>query len=74
MSNDITVIYGSNNKRGITLSGGGFMGIAHLGILQYLNELGIPIHAVSGALIGAFVAEGFAPLDMIMHINLKRNF
>ena len=58
-----------NNKIGITFSGGGFRGIAHIGIMQYLKELDIPIHAVSGtsvgSLIGAFVAEGYAPLEIL---------
>lgn len=57
-----------NNKIGITLSGGGFRGMAHLGILQYLKELEVELHAVSGtsagALIGAFVAAGFSPLEI----------
>lgn len=57
-----------NNKIGITLSGGGFRGMAHLGILQYLKELEVQLHAVSGAsagsLVGAFVAAGFSPLEI----------
>ena len=42
-----------NNKIGITLSGGGFRGIAHLGVLQCMEELGISFDAISGASAGA---------------------
>lgn len=67
-----------NNKLGITLSGGGFKGIAHIGILQYINELGLEIHAVSGAsagaLIGAFVAAGFTPLEILELAKTEKFF
>ena len=29
------------DKIGVTLSGGGVRGVAHLGVLQYLSEMGI---------------------------------
>lgn len=58
-----------NKKIGITLSGGGFRGIAHLGIFTYLNELGIKVDVISGtsvgSLIGAFIADGFAPEEIL---------
>lgn len=38
-----------NNKIGITISRGGFRGIAHWGILQYLQELNIQLLPISGA-------------------------
>lgn len=67
-----------NNKIGITLSGGGFRGIAHLGILQYLKELNIQLHAISGAsagaLVGAFIAEGYAPLEILELVKLEKFF
>lgn len=66
-----------NNKIGITLSGGGFRGIAHLGILKYLSESGITPSVLSGAsagaLIGAFIAEGYTP-DEILEISKKEKF
>lgn len=67
-----------NNKIGITLSGGGFRGFAHIGILQYLHELEIKLHAISGAsvgsLIGAFVAAGFTPLEILEIANKEQFF
>ncbi|MCC6287719.1 MAG: patatin-like phospholipase family protein [Chitinophagaceae bacterium] len=59
---------------GITLSGGGFRGIAHLGILKYLFEQNIKPDVISGAsvgsLIGAFIAHGYAP-DEILQFSKK---
>lgn len=67
-----------NNKIGITLSGGGFRGIAHLGIIQYLQELGIKIDAISGAsagaLVGALIAEGYAPLEILRFAKEEKYF
>lgn len=67
-----------NNKIGITLSGGGFRGIAHLGIIQCIQELGIEINAVSGAsagaLIGALIAGGYAPLEILRFAKEEKYF
>ena len=50
---------------GIVLSGGGARGIAHLGVLQALEEIGIRPDILSGvsagALIGALYAAGHSP-------------
>lgn len=58
-----------NDKIGLILSGGGFRGVAHLGILQYIQELGIAIDAISGAsagsLVGALIAEGYDPKEVL---------
>jgi NTE family protein len=58
-----------NNKIGLVLSGGGFKGIAQLGILHYIHELKIKFNAVAGtsagALIGAFIAEGYTPYKVL---------
>ena len=49
-------------KIGLALGGGGARGIAHLGVWQRLQELGIPIHCVAGtsigAIAGAIIAAG----------------
>lgn len=67
-----------NNKIGITLSGGGFRGIAHLGVLQYMEELGISFDAISGAsagaLIGAFIAEGYTPVEIFKFAKIEKFF
>lgn len=60
------------NKVGLVLSGGGIRGIAHLGLLKALEELGVKPHAISGAsagaLIAAMYAEGISP-DKILSIG-----
>ncbi len=62
-----------SKKIGLALGGGGARGIAHLGILQVLNEENIPISCISGtsvgAFIGAFVAEGRPIEEMIEMVN-----
>jgi predicted acylesterase/phospholipase RssA/CRP-like cAMP-binding protein len=48
---------------GLVLGGGGARGFAHLGVIQALEEAGVPIDAVGGtsvgALMGALAAWGF---------------
>lgn len=52
-------------KIGLALSGGGARGIAHLGVLQALDEAGIKLDVISGASAGsiaaAFYAYGYSP-------------
>ncbi|MCM4150215.1 phospholipase [Arenibacter sp. N53] len=54
---------------GLVLSGGGVKGMAHIGMIQALNEFGISSHAVSGtsvgALIGALYANGNSVKEML---------
>ncbi len=38
---------------GLVLSGGGARGAYHVGVIKYLADMNIPIHAVAGASIGA---------------------
>ncbi|KAI5184990.1 lysophospholipid hydrolase [Nematocida homosporus] len=45
---------------GLVLGGGGARGIAHIGIIQALEEAGIPIDAVGGTSMGAFVGALYA--------------
>lgn len=58
-----------NDKIGLVLSGGGFKALAQLGVLHYMFELKMPIHAIAGtsagALIGAFLAQGFTPYQLL---------
>lgn len=66
-------------KIGLALGGGGARGLAHFGVMQYLEEQGIEIHCVAGTSMGAIVgaaiashswkqlAEGHAQLDW-MHL------
>jgi lysophospholipid hydrolase len=45
---------------GLCLGGGGARGISHLGMLQALEEYGIPIDAIGGCSIGSFVGGLYA--------------
>ena len=64
-------------KIGIALSGGAAKGIAHIGVLKALDEMGVKIDIITGtsmgALVGAFYAAG--KLDelekQIIEISLK---
>jgi NTE family protein len=53
----------------LVLSGGGARGIAHLGVVKRMQELGISIHAISGvsagAIAGAFIATGTSPNEIL---------
>lgn len=54
---------------GLVLSGGGAKGITHIGIIQALEENGIPIDYIAGTSIGAIVgglyAMGYTPQEML---------
>lgn len=54
---------------GITLSGGAIRGVAHIGVLQALEEQGIEIDYVSGAsagsLVGCLYAAGYSPKEIL---------
>jgi NTE family protein len=53
---------------GLTLSGGGARGIAHIGVLKVLEELRVPVHCVVGTSMGSIVggayASGRQPADL----------
>jgi NTE family protein len=52
-------------KRGIVLSGGGIRGIAHIGVLKALDEMGLTFECIAGtsagAIVGALYAAGHKP-------------
>jgi NTE family protein len=54
---------------GLALSGGGARGIAHIGVLQALEEMKIPLCALSGtssgAIVGAFYCHGYKPKEIL---------
>jgi NTE family protein len=56
-------------KIGIALSGGGVRGLAHLGVLQVLEKVHVPVHLVAGTsmggLIGGLYAAGVALEDLV---------
>lgn len=58
---------------GLVLSGGGAKGIAHIGVIQALEDNDIPIDYISGtsmgAIVGSLYACGFTPDQMMELIN-----
>ncbi len=55
-------------KVGLVLSGGGAKGAAHIGVLKYLEEIGIPVDYVAGTSIGSIVgglySMGYSPDEL----------
>ena len=60
---------------GLVLSGGGAKGAAHIGVIQALEENGIPIDYITGtsigAIIGSLYAMGYSPEEMLALILSK---
>ena len=46
-------------KIGIALGGGGARGLAHIGVLEVLDDLGVQIDAVSGTSMGAVIGAAY---------------
>lgn len=62
-------------RLGLSLSGGGARGFAHIGVLQALEELGLKPDIISGTSAGAFAgvlyADGNKPKDIISFFHKK---
>jgi NTE family protein len=58
---------------GLVLSGGGFRGIAHVGVIEVLEEHNIPVDLIVGAsmgsLIGALYAGGYSTTSMLSLVD-----
>lgn len=60
---------------GLVLSGGGAKGAAHVGVLKYLKEEGIPVDAIfgtsMGGLIGGLASLGYSPeyMDSLLRVQ-----
>ena len=58
---------------GLVLSGGGAKGIAHIGLIQALEDNDIPIDYITGtsmgAIVGGLYACGYTPAEMMELIN-----
>ena len=56
-------------KVGVVLSGGGAKGAAHIGVLKYIEEMGIPIDYIAGnsmgAVMGGMYALGYSTDEII---------
>ena len=66
-------------KIGLVLSGGGAKGAAHIGVLKYIEEAGIPIDYIAGtsmgAIVGGMYALGYSSdeiLDIISDVDWDR--
>ncbi|MBD3224750.1 MAG: BamA/TamA family outer membrane protein [Caldithrix sp.] len=59
---------GQTPKIGLVLSGGGSRGIAHIGVLQVLEQYDIPFHLIVGSSIGSVIgglyAAGYSPQEI----------
>lgn len=51
---------GARPRVGLVLSGGGAKGMAHIGVLSVLEEMGIPVDVVCGTSIGSLVGGLYA--------------
>ena len=74
-----TTIVNTRPKVGLVLSGGGAKGAAHIGVLKYIEEAGIPIDYIAGtsmgSIIGGMYALGYKSdeiLDIISHVDWDR--
>ena len=60
-------------KIGLVLSGGGARGIAHLGVIKALQEMGVTFDQIAGtsagAIAGALTAAGYSPDESLKLIE-----
>jgi NTE family protein len=63
---------------GISLSGGGARGIAHLGVLHALEEIGIRPDIIAGvsagAIVGALYSHGYSPKEILRMVRKVKFF
>jgi NTE family protein len=65
---------------GLALSGGGARGVAHIGVIKALEEMGIKISILSGtsagSIVGALYANGYRPdeiFDIIKNLSIFKS-
>jgi NTE family protein len=63
---------------GMVLSGGGARGIAHIGVIKALEEIGLRFSVISGtsagSIVGALYAYGYSPDQIFGFVNEARFF
>jgi len=66
---------------GVALGGGAAFGLAHLGVLQVLEEAGIPVDLVAGCSQGSIIAVGYASglsvsemIEIAQELGVRKNF
>lgn len=71
----LSTLGADRQKVGLVLSGGGAKGIAHIGVIQALEENGIPIDYITGtsmgAIVGSLYAAGYSPDEMLELLGSK---
>lgn len=71
----LVVPVGARQRVGLVLSGGGARGVAHAGVIQALEENGIPVDYVTGtsmgAIIGSLYSCGYSPARMMELIESR---
>ncbi|MBK7944431.1 MAG: patatin-like phospholipase family protein [Flavobacteriales bacterium] len=64
----LSTAFAQAQRVGLVLSGGGASGMAHIGVLQALEENGVPVDCIAGssmgALIGGMYAAGYSPWEI----------
>lgn len=65
-------------RTGLVLSGGGARGMAHLGVMQAMDEEKVKPSIIAGvsagALAGAFYADGYKPYEILQIFSSKKIF
>ena len=60
-------------KVGVVLCGGGAKGAVHIGVLKYIEEMGIPVDYVAGtsmgSILGGLYAMGYSPEELTQLIS-----
>ena len=74
---DVRAADDARQSVGLVLSGGGAKGIAHIGVIQALEDNDIPIDYITGTsmgtIVGGLYACGFTPQEML-DLILSRGF
>ena len=61
-------------KIGIALGGGGLRGLAHIGVLEFMEEENVPVDAIAGTSMGGIIAGLYAagvPITKLKEIGTK---
>lgn len=67
----------SRPRVGLALGGGGARGVAHLGVLRKLEELGVPVDCIAGTSMGSLVGGLYAagvPLEEMEQLVLEADW
>ncbi|WP_447730780.1 patatin-like phospholipase family protein [Pseudoxanthomonas suwonensis] len=67
----------SRPRIGLALGGGGARGVAHLGVLRKLEELGVPVDCIAGTSMGSLVGGLYAagvPLEEMEQLVLEADW